>query len=139
MSKDKVPSRKARTLGAREHSLHLSRGLVRELAKHGNGDTGSLPRFRPPCGVTPYSCLSGRLHCVGYSTRVSSSSGVCYRRSSPSPRLRASLYRAARSSFPAHYSQEVIPHWRLVWRPNAVFSLCQQGTTPPSWHHSEGA
>src|SRR5664279_4145597 len=41
-------------------------------------DTGSLPRFRPPCGVKPYSCLSG-LHCLEryntslarYSTSVS--------------------------------------------------------------------
>ena len=24
-------------------------------------DTESLPRFRPPCGVTPYSCLSDGL------------------------------------------------------------------------------
>ena len=25
-------------------------------------DTESLPRFRPPCGVIPYSCLSDGLH-----------------------------------------------------------------------------
>ena len=62
--------KKVRTLGAREHSLHLSRGLVRDLAKHVNGVTKSLPRFRPPCGVTLYSCLSDRLHYVDYSTSV---------------------------------------------------------------------
>ena len=37
--------------------------------KDSNGDTGSLPRFRPPCGVKPYSCLSDGLHCDGYNTR----------------------------------------------------------------------
>ena len=44
-------------------------GLERKLAKHVNGDRGSLPMFRPPCGVKPYSCLSDGLHCCRYSTR----------------------------------------------------------------------
>ena len=71
---------KVRTLGAREHSLHFSIGLVRNLAKHCNGDTESLPRFRPPCGVTPYSCFSDRLHCVGYNTRLNNATGrLCQR------------------------------------------------------------
>ena len=70
MSKDTVPSRRFEHLGLESNSLHLSRDLVRDLAKHCNGDTKSLPRFRPPCGVTPYSCLSDRLHCAGYSTSV---------------------------------------------------------------------
>ena len=43
--------------------------LERKLAKQGNGDTVSIPRLRPPCGVKPYSCLSDGLHCYSYSTR----------------------------------------------------------------------
>ena len=70
MFKDTVPSRRFEHWGLESNSLHLSRGLVRDLAKHCNEDTENLPRFRPPCGVTAYSCLSDRLHCVGYSTRV---------------------------------------------------------------------
>ena len=41
-----------------------------KLAKHGNGDTESLPRFRPPCGVIPYSCLSDGLRQGDNSTRA---------------------------------------------------------------------
>ena len=43
-------------------------GLGRKLVKHDNGDTWSLPRFMPPCGVKLYSCLSDVLHCCRYST-----------------------------------------------------------------------
>ena len=70
MYEDKLHSRRFEHWGLESGSQHLSRGPVRHLMKHSNGDTESLPRFRPPCGVTPYSCLSNQLHCAGYSTSV---------------------------------------------------------------------
>ena len=63
-----VPSKKVRTLRARGLLATPLERPSEILTMHDNGDTECLPRFRPPCGVKPYSCLSDGLHCGSYST-----------------------------------------------------------------------
>ena len=133
--------KKVRTLGARERLATLLERpgeTPRETQQWGHREF--FPRFRPPCGVIPYSCLSDGLHCVSYSTRRE-----LVLKTRPRREVAVCVLVLLREAMdlllqpPGSPSLlirwEGKPHWPCVWRPNTVFilhGLGPQGTTPPS-------
>ena len=137
---------KVRTLGANHPRSTPLKGLERKAREGNNGDTESLPRFRPPCGVKPYSCSSDGLYCDGLSTSCEFVLGFRLGRlveeiGRPSYGGEYASYIVTPALLPAHSWREGTPHsdgGGAYARSPTSRGLGPQGTAPPSMAASWG-